>query len=231
MAEIVVFAPHPDDAELGMGATVAKLLAGGLEVAIVDLTNGEPTPFGSPEVRAAETAQASQSLGLPPHLRHQLGLLNRQITHDLASRYRVAAAIRRLRPRWVFAPILPDAHPDHVAATRIIEDARFDAKLTQTDIPGEPWHPERLFYYYCTHLRLHAEPRFVLDVSGFHERKMAALASYQSQFYLGRGDQSGAVPEMIRNRDRYFGDRVGVAYAEPFYCHELTGLRELSGLL
>jgi len=231
MAEILVFAPHPDDAELGMGATIAKLLSDGVEVVVVDMTNGEPTPFGSPEIRATETARAGQALGLPTEFRVQLDLPNRRVVHDLASRGKVAAIIRRFRPRWVFAPILPDAHPDHVAATRIIEDARFDAKLTQSDIPGEPHYPERIFYYYCTHLRLHGDPRFVVDVSEFYEKKIAALFAYQSQFYLGRGDQAGAVPEMIRTRDRYFGSRVGVSYAEPFSCHELIGLRRLGDLL
>lgn len=231
MAELLVFAPHPDDAELGMGATIAKLLGRGIEVAVVDMTNGEPTPHGSPEIRAAEMQRASDALGLPSHLRMQLDLVNRRVEHNLASRHKVAAAIRRFRPRWVFAPVLPDAHPDHTAATRIIEDARFDAKLTQTDIPGDPCYPERIYYYYCTHIRLHADPRFVVDVSDVYEKKTAALAAYQSQFYAGRGDQAGDVPGLLRNRDRYYGDRVGVAYAEPFTCHELVGLRGLGDLV
>ncbi|MBN1345739.1 MAG: bacillithiol biosynthesis deacetylase BshB1 [Phycisphaerae bacterium] len=231
MAELLVFAPHPDDAELGMGGTIAKLTAKGVEVAVVDMTNGEPTPYGSPEIRAAETARATEALGLPAGRRVRLDLVNRQVAHDLASRHKIAAVIRRFRPRWLFAPVLPDAHPDHVAATRIIEDARFDAKLTQTDIPGEPCYPERILYYYCSHIRLHGQPRFVVDVSEVYERKMKALDAYQSQFYVNRGDERGAVPESIRNRDRYFGDRVGVAYAEPFTCHELIGLSDLSSLI
>lgn len=231
MAEMLVFAPHPDDAELGMGATIAKLLAKGVEIAVVDMTDGEPTPHGSPDVRAAESARASEILGLPPHRRVQLDLVNREVQHDLASRHEVVAVIRRLKPRWIFAPVLPDAHPDHAAATRIIEDARFDAKLTQTDIVGDPHYPERIFYYYCTHIRLHGLPRFVVDVSDVYDKKIQALAAYQSQFYIGRGDQAGVVPEVIRNRDRYFGDRVGVTYAEPFFCHELIGIRDLGDLV
>ncbi len=231
MADLLVFAPHPDDAELGMGGTIAKLLAAGMDVAVVDMTNGEPTPYGSPETRAAETARASEALGLADDRRVQLGMINRQVQHDLPSRHALAATIRRFRPRWLFAPVLPDAHPDHAAATRIIEDARFDAKLTQTDIPGEPHYPERIFYYYCTHIRLHGDPRFIVDVSDVYDKKQAALKAYQSQFYTGRGDQAGAVPELIRNRDRYFGDRIGTTYGEPFTCHELIGLRDLTGLI
>lgn len=231
MAELLVFAPHPDDAELGMGGTIAKLSAAGTDVAVVTMTNGEPTPYGSPEIRAAESAKAAEALGLPPELRMQLDMVNREVTHDLPSRYEVAAAIRRFRPRWVFAPVLPDAHPDHVAATRIIEDARFDAKLTKTDIPGDPHYAERIYYYYCTHIRLHGDPRFVVDVSDSYGKKAAALEAYQSQFYVEQEDQAGAVPDLVRNRDRYFGDHIGVTYAEPFTCHELVGLRDLAGLV
>lgn len=231
MADILVFAPHPDDAELGMGGTIAKLLARGIDVAVVDMTDGEPTPHGSREIRAQETARAGKALGLGDHQRTQLDLINRQVRHDLSSRHALAAVIRRFKPRWLFAPVLPDAHPDHAAATRIIEDARFDAKLTQTDIPGEPHYPERIFYYYCTHIRLHPDPRFVLDVSEVYDKKLAALEAYQSQFYTGRGDQAGAVVELIRTRDRYFGDRIGTRYGEPFTCHELIGLRDLACMI
>ena len=229
MAEILIFAPHPDDAELGMGGAIARWIDEGRDVAIVDLTDGEPTPFGSRELRAAETARANDVLRI--RQREQLDLVNRQVVHDLTSRHAVAAAIRRYRPRWLFAPYVPDAHPDHVAATRIIEDARFDAKLTGADIPGEPHHAERIVYYYCTHLRLHADPSFVLDVSSAYDRKTAALEAYRSQFYPGRGEQAGLVPRLIHDRDRYFGGRVGVAFAEPFFTHELVGLRSVRDLL
>ena len=214
MAEFLVFAPHPDDAELGMGATIAELIRSGRQVAVVDMTDGEPTPFGSPETRRRETAAASAALGLKH--RRQLSLVNRRITHDMKSRHLLAAVIREFRPRVLFLPYSPDAHPDHVAATRLIEDARFDAKLTQTDIPGQPHYPEKLIYYFCTHLRLHADVSFVLDVSDSYARKTAALEAYESQFYAGRGPEAGSVPEMIRLRDRYFGSRIGTAFGEPF---------------
>ncbi len=229
MAEFVIFAPHPDDAELGMGAAIAKFVAEGRDVALIDLSDGEPTPHGSKQLRTAETRRASEILGVTA--REQLDLVNRRIEHTLEARWKVAGVIRRHRPRWVFAPFNPDAHPDHVAATRIIEDACFDAKLSKADLPGRPHQPRRIIYYYCTHLRLHAEPSFVLDVSEHYAKKTAALAAYQSQFYLGRGDQAGQVPEMIRTRDRYFGDRIGVEYGEPFCIRELVGLAGVAELL
>lgn len=228
-AEILVFAPHPDDAELGMGGSIARWIDQGIFVAVVDMSSGEPTPNGSLELRQAETAAASEALGLS--LREQLDLPNREFVHDIPSRHKVAAVIRRYRPRIVFAPFLPDAHPDHWAATKIIRDARFDAKLTQSDIPGPPHHPERIIYYYCTHLMVHPQPSFVLDVSDTYDRKIAALEAYQSQFYVNRGDQAGAVVDMLKVRDRYFGSRINTQYAEPFVIDELVGLSDIQALL
>jgi len=228
-AELLVFAPHPDDAELGMGAAIARWASQGKGVAVVDMSDGEPTPHGSPQVRRGEITAASLALGLDQ--RQQLGFVNRVFRHDVESRHKVAAVIRHYRPRVVFAPFLPDAHPDHVAATQIICDACFDAKLTQTDIPGEPHHPQKVVYYYCTHLMVHPQPTFVLDVSDVYERKAAALEAYQSQFYTNRGADAGRVPEMIRVRDRYFGSRIGTEYGEPFFTHELVGLADIGALL
>src|SRR5580765_2954136 len=112
MASILVFGPHPDDEELGMGGTIIKLVSHGHAVHLVDMTNGEPTPKGSPEIRAKESAAAAKVLGVDRTL---VGLTNRQVTHDIESRYKVAAVIRKHRPSILFVPYPVDAHPDHVA--------------------------------------------------------------------------------------------------------------------
>ena len=96
--------------------------------------------------------------------------------------------------------------PDHVAVTKIAEDARFDAKLTKTDIPGEPWYPKRIIYYFCTHLRMNFTPNFCIDISDTVETKLKAVAAYPSQF----SGPSGHVPEMVRTISGYFGSRIGV---------------------
>ena len=89
--------------------------------------------------------------------------------------------IRQVRPRWLFAPYWVDAHPDHVAATQLVEAARFWAKLTKCDLAGQPHHPQRIYHYYCVHLKLAPQPAFVLDISRFWERKLAAIRCYHSQ--------------------------------------------------
>jgi N-acetylglucosamine malate deacetylase 1 len=224
MASFLVIGPHPDDQELGMGGTVARLVEQGHRVHLVDMTSGEPTPLGSPEIRERESAAAAKILGVQ---RTQLGLVNRRVTHDLESRYKLAAVIRAHKPDALFLPYSPDAHPDHVAVTRIGEDARFDAKLTKTDIPGEPWHPKRIIYYFCTHLRISFQPTFCLDISGQIEKKIAAISAYESQFTWNKSP----VPEMVKTISAYFGGRIGTAHAEPFFTHETLGFSGLDQLI
>jgi len=161
-SSVVVVGPHPDDQELGMGGTIARLARQGHRVHLIDMTNGEPTPNGSVEARARESAAAAAVLGVGRTL---LGLKNREVVHDIPSRHALAALYRVHRPNVIFVPYPVDAHPDHVAVTRIAEDARFDAKLTKSAIPGEPWYPKRIIYYYCTHLRMNFVPTFCIDVS------------------------------------------------------------------
>ena len=224
MASILVIGPHPDDQELGMGGTIVKLVRQGHRVHVVDMTNGEPTPRGSVETRAREAAAAARVMGVERTL---LGLKNREVTHDVASRHKLAALIRVHRPDWLFLPYPTDAHPDHVAVTRIGEDARFDAKLTKTDIPGEPWHPRRIIYYFCTHLRMNFPATFCVDVSDTIEDKMRACACYESQ---GLG-ADGGLGQMVRTVAAYFGTRINTAYAEPFFTYEMLGFAGLDQLI
>jgi bacillithiol biosynthesis deacetylase BshB1 len=225
MASILVIGPHPDDQELGMGGTIIRLAAQGHRVHLIDMTNGEPTPFGSVEMRAREAAAAAKVMGVE---RSPLGLSNREVVHNLESRHKLAAMIRVHRPDWMFVPYAIDAHPDHVAVTKIAEDARFDAKLTKSTIAGEPWYPKRIIYYFCTHLRMNFVPNFCIDISPQIEQKVKAIACYESQF---KSNAAGDVPGMVRTLNGYFGGRIGTAHAEPFFTHEVLGFAGLDQLI
>ena len=227
--DALIIAPHPDDAELGMGGAIMQLKSAGWRVGVLDLTDGEPTPHGSPEIRCRETAAATEILGLD--WRGNLGLVNRSLEPTLDARRLLAEVIRRQRPRWLFAPYWIDAHPDHVAATQLVEAARFWAKLTKTDMAGEPHHPGRIFNYFCVHLKLTPQPAFVLDISQFWERKLAAIQCYQSQFVAGRPQTSPTFLDRLRDQAAYWGSAIGVAYGEPFACREPLGLSDLDGLV
>src|SRR3954453_16731035 len=201
MASILVIGPHPDDQELGMGGTMVKLARQGHKVHIVDMTNGEPTPRGSVETRAAESAAAAKVLGVERTL---LGLKNREVVHDLPSRHKLAALIRVHRPDLLFLPYPTDAHPDHVAVTKIGEDAPFDANLTKSSTPGEPLHPRRIIYYFCTHLRVNFPAMFCIDITDTMETKMQAMHCYESE---GLGMEAG-LGQMARDIAAYFGTRI-----------------------
>jgi bacillithiol biosynthesis deacetylase BshB1 len=228
MLDVLVVSPHPDDAELGMAGTIMKLRAEGQRVGVLDLTNGEPTPFGSPEIRAQETAAATKVLGLD--WRENLGLPNRRLEPTLEARGRLAGVIRQTRPRWLFAPYWVDAHPDHVAASELVDAARFWAKFTKTDLPGGPHYPERVYYYFCIHLRLIPQAAFVVDISDFWNRKLAALQCYRSQLIEGRPEGPPTLLDQLRDQAAVWGWAIGTRYGEPFASREPIGLSSTAGL-
>ena len=223
---ILVVGPHPDDQELGMGGTIARLAAQGHDVLLLDMTNGEPTPYGDPVTRAAEATEAARILGVR---RTEIGLPNRAVEFTLEARHRVAGVMREHQANIVFTPYFLDAHPDHIATTQIVEAARFDAKLTKIDLPGDPVYPAWLFYYYCTHLRWVADPSFLMDITGYADRKRDSILAYDSQFV--KPERNRRIVDWIDAANGYFGSRIGVEAAEPFFTREplgLTGLEQLT---
>jgi bacillithiol biosynthesis deacetylase BshB1 len=195
VARILVIAAHPDDAEIGMGGTIARFASQGHDLLIADLTDGSPTPRGDRDTRLAESTLALAALNTAAAhggrvQRLMLDLPNRRLEHSLATRHAVAGVIRAHQPSIIFVPHWEDAHPDHTAATRIAEDARFDAKLTRVDMPippgfdsiGPPIYAPWLWYYDISHLRRAASPHFCFDITGFERTKQAAVSAYRSQF-------------------------------------------------
>ena len=224
---ILALGPHPDDVEIGMGGTVAALVRQGHSVVLCDLTNGEPTPRGSPERRAAEAAEAARVLGVERRI--TLPLPNREVADTVAARRQVAEVIREVRPDVLFVPYWVDAHPDHVAGAALAEAARFYAKLTRTTMRGDPTYPSRVVHFVTSHYRLHVTPTFLFDISATMEQKLRAVAAYPSQF----ADEEGAMPilEMLREVARYWGHLIGCRYAEPFVTREPVGLSSLEGFV
>ena len=226
--DLLVVAPHPDDAEISVGGLILCCKRNGLRVGVIDLTNGEPTPQGSLELRTQETKKATEILELD--WRENLGLPNRSLVHHLESRRALAAVFRLTKPRIIVAPYCNDAHPDHVVASDLSDAARFWSKLTKSDIPGEPHWPEKMYYYWSIHLRIHPKPAFVFDISDVIEQKMQAIRCYESQLIAGRSGQFPTLLDDIRDRARYWGWSIGSAYAEPFASHEEIGIKSLDSL-
>jgi len=227
--DCLVIAPHPDDAELGMGGSIVRMIAQGMKVGILDLTSGEPTPHGSDEIRRAETEAASKVLGI--NWRQNLGLPNRSLEATLEARGKLAEVFRKTRPRWLFAPYWVDAHPDHVAATGLVEAARFWSKLTKSSLAGEPWHPHRIFNYFCVHLKMHPQPDFVVDITDQWLAKRDAIACFQSQFVTGRESMEPSFLDRLETEARWWGQSIGVQFGEPFASREPVGLSDFSRLI
>ena len=226
MADILIIGAHPDDIELGFGASAAMLAQKGLNVAFLDLTNGEPTPFGDPATRAREAEEAARILGASQRI--TLDLPNRELTDSVEARHKVAAVYRRLRPKLLFIQRGPDAHPDHIDGSMIAIKARFDAKLTKSTIPGEPFYPARVFMYLASHLRLHAKPAFILNVTSCFSKKLEVIKTYKSQFAAAGREEM--MLKRVEEVGAYYGRLINVEYGEPVFCDEEIGLDDIRDL-
>lgn len=226
--DVMFFGSHPDDIEIGMGGTIASLTAAGKSVALVDLTDGEPTPAGDPITRMREAAEAAKLLGV--NERRNAGLKNREVQDTVDNRKKVAAIIRELRPKVICLPYWEDAHPDHVASCALVEAARFYAKLTKTDIPHSPWFPERLLYFFGLHLRAKYIPAAIVDVTATFERKMESLACYRSQFVLN--EKNANFLDELRRENAFWGAQIRRSFGEPIACREQLRINpvDISGL-
>ncbi len=225
--DLLVVAPHPDDAEISVAGIILQSLSLGMRVGVVELTDGEPTPYGTIERRQKETAASTKVLGLT--WRGQLNLPNRRLENDLAARRALAGVFRETRPQMILAPYWDDAHPDHVAASALCDAARFWSKLSRSDLPGMPFHPPHIYYYWSIHLRIHPQPKCVVDVSPFLEQKLDAIRCYESQLE-GRSPDFPTLLDDIRDRARYWGWTIGAAYGEPLASREelrVTDLRQI----
>ena len=227
--DVLVVAPHPDDAEISVGGTIAASRTRGLRVGVLELTSGEPTPHGSESIRQKETAESTRLLDLT--WRDNLGLPNRSLQADLDARRRLAEVFRRTRPGIILAPYWQDAHPDHVAASQLVDDARFWSKLSRSDMAFEPFWPPMLLHYFSIHLRIHPAASIVVDISDFIETKMNSVRAYHSQLVEGRSTEHPTVIDDIRDRARYWGWTISKAYGEPLSNREQVGVKSLADLL
>ena len=215
--DVLAIGAHPDDIEVIMGGTIAKLVRKGLSVLIVDLCAGEPARHAPSGVRGHQAARAAEVLGAD---RCTLGFQDRMICDTPECRLTVAKLIREHRPRFVFTSKGSGVHPDHKAVTDIVANAVFYARLPKWDeVPGgdalagtAPHEIARLFYGHCRMECPWERFDFAVDVSGVYEQKVAALALYESVF---SGDQAELL-DRYSAEDRYVGSLVGVRFAEAF---------------
>ncbi len=219
--------PHPDDAELGIGGLILKLKRQKHKVFMVDLTWGEPTPFGTRKKRKKETQKATQILKVDKRV--NLDLENRYLKDTKQARIKLAEKIREFKPDIILCPYPQDAHPDHQAATKITEAARFYAKYTKTSSPGEPHYSRYLFYFFCSHLRIIPEVSFIVDITSEFNQKMKAIKSYRSQFVVNTKNEF--IFDYISTQNKYLGSLINAEYGEALWVKEKIKINDLSCLL
>lgn len=215
---IACIGSHPDDVELAMSGTILRMQKRGHTVSLIDLSDGEPTPFGTPEIRKHESSKAALLLGLQ---RVTLTNRNRYIMDSVEARQELAAVLRKIRPDIIFTHYEFDVHPDHGNVCKISEAARFYSKLTKSEIPGEPFFPQKIVYYFPNHIHLNLLPTFCVDISEEIQSKEEILRCYDSQF-IKKGN--GQVIDEILQVNRYFGIRIQKKYAEPFFLRDTLDL-------
>lgn len=237
--DILVFGAHPDDAELGAGATMAKEIANGKKVGIIDLTRGELGTRGSAEIRDREASRAAEILGVV--VRENMEFADGFLVNDRAHQMALIRMIRKYRPEVVLCNAIDDRHIDHAKGSKLVSDACFlsglikiDTKLEGDDNWQEPWRPKSVYHFIQWK---NLKPDFAVDVTGFIEKKSQAILAYGSQFHDPES-QEPETPISSKNfldsvdyRARDLGRLVGVEHAEGFTVERTLAVRNLDALI
>ncbi len=230
--DILAIGPHPDDVELLCGGTLAISADRGQRVGILDLTYGETATRGTVEARQIEAARAAKMLGVS--VRENLGLPDAGIVNDPATREKLAVAIRRLQPTVVIAPAIKGRHPDHTAAAQLVRDACFVAGLAKVAPDVPKFRPTKVVHA-IAYREDYEKPTFVVDVTAGWERKLAAIACYESQFsgltQAGEVYPNGEpLSEIVTHQGAHYGALIRRKYGEPYWTLESMLVEDLVGV-
>ena len=235
--DILAFGAHPDDVELGCSGTIAKEISLGKKVGIIDLTRGELGTRGSVEIRNNESEAAAKILGIS--IRENLDMRDGFFLNDESHQLRIIEIIRKYKPEIVLCNAIDDRHIDHAKGSKLVSDACFLSGLVkiETSIDGvqqEAWRP-KLVYHYIQWKNI--EPDFVVDITGFIDKKEASILAYGSQFYNPNSEEPETpiatknFLESIHNRSRELGRLIGTEYAEGFTVERYLAVNSLGDLI
>jgi N-acetylglucosamine malate deacetylase 1 len=235
--DILVLAAHPDDAELGCGATIAKHVAMGFKVGVVDFTQGELGTRGTIVTREKEAADAAKLLGLS--IRENLKFADGFFANDQPHQLKLIQIIRKYKPEIVLANAIKDRHPDHARASQLSIDSCFLSGLakietTQDGIQQEPWRPKNLFHYIQSQF---ITPDFVVDVSSHWNIKMESILAYKTQFHNPslKNEPETYISKstfltFLEARGRELGQHINVEFGEGFTTDHALGVDQLFDL-
>ena len=236
--DILALGAHPDDVEMSCAGTLLAATAAGKTIGVVDLTRGELGTRGTPAIRAAEAAAASQILGLSA--RENLGLPDGFFRNDREHQLPLIAAIRRYQPDVVLANAIHDRHPDHGRGAELARDACFLAGLRMIETLGDdgqpqaPWRPRNVYHYIQDRA---IAPAFVVDITAHWAGKWASIQAYGTQFFNPASTEPATYlsnqefAKFMEARAREFGHMIGVEFGEGFTVARPVGVREVGDLL
>ncbi|WP_266205387.1 bacillithiol biosynthesis deacetylase BshB1 [Pontibacter kalidii] len=236
--DILAFASHPDDIELGCAGTLIAHVEAGRKVGIVDLTVGELGTRGTPETRLKEGEDAASIMGVS--VRENLGFADGFFQNDRQHQLKVIEMLRKYRPEIVIANAIHDRHPDHGRGAELVSEACFKSGLKMIDTQEadgtkqEAWRPKAVYHYIQDRL---ITPDFVVDVTPYWEKKMEAVRAFKSQFHNPDDTSpntyisSPEFLEFITARAKELGHAIGVTYGEGFTKERHLGVRNMFDLL
>lgn len=235
--DILAIGAHPDDVELSCSGTLAKEIANGKKVGILDLTRGELGTRGTPEIRDQEAKDAAKILGVS--VRENLAFRDGFFTNDEEHQLAIIKMIRKYQPEIVLCNAVKDRHIDHGKGSKLTSDACFLSGLRsiKTAINGnfqDPWRPSKVYHYIQWEI---LKPDFVVDISGYIDKKMESVMAYKSQFY-DTGSKAPATPissknfiDSVRYRAADLGRIIGVAHAEGYTVERYPAVNSIFDLI
>lgn len=235
--DILVLAAHPDDAELGCGGTLAKHVALGHAVGVIDFTRGELGTRGTIDTRDKEAKDSAAILGLA--VRENLNLKDGFFQNDEIHQREVIRVIRKYRPEIVLANAIYDRHPDHGKGAGLSFDACFYSGLNKIStldagVAQQAWRPKHLYHFIQSQF---IQPDFIVDVSDFWETKMKAIRAFKTQFYDAQSQEpetyisNPAFMDLLEARGHELGHAIGTRYGEGFTVRRVAGVDNLFSLL
>jgi bacillithiol biosynthesis deacetylase BshB1 len=234
--DILAFGAHPDDVELGCGGTLAKEIASGRKVGIIDLTRGELGTRGSAEIRDYEAAAAAEILGVS--IRENLNMRDGFFLNDEEHQLAIIRMIRKYRPEIVLCNAIDDRHIDHGKGSKLVSDACFLSGLRKVEThydgkPQEAWRPKNVYHYIQWK---NLKPDFVVDITGYNDKKVEAILAYSSQFYNPNASEP-ETPIATKNfldslsyRAQDLGRLIGTDYGEGFTAERPVAVNSLNDL-
>ncbi len=230
--DILIFAAHPDDVELACSGTVLKHLDLGKKVGIIDLTRGELGTRGTPEIRMQESTAATEILGI--QIRENLGFRDGFFEINEEHLLKVVEVIRKYRPEIILANSASDRHPDHKRGGDLVSRANFLSGLRKVETEEqEPWRAAVVYRYIQDQ---YLKPDFVVDITGYEQKKMEAIKAFKSQFH----DPESTEPQtpiskadffdFILSRAKDFGRMINTSYGEGFTTERYIGVDNLFNL-